>query len=373
MSMKTITLEEHFVTKDFVRVTGGLPPQLERMQEKLLDLGTGRLADMEEAGVDLQVLSTAALGFEELDADTAVSLAADVNDELAAAVKAHPSRFAGFALLPLKTPEKAAAELERCVRELGLVGTMLDGTTDGLFLDDPRFSPVWETAAKLGVPVYVHPAPPPKKVQKAYYSGLTEDVGFLLSIAGWGWHAELGLHTLRLICSGLFDRLPELQVIIGHMGEGLPYALARSSGALSGPAKLKQTVADYFKTNLHVTTSGYFTLPPIPMRARGHRARSPHVFGRLPLQPEHTRTGLSGSRRRRAERNRDGSLHARQRGKGTEAAVDCGHERVETQVALGDGVAASAVVPGHSAGRAAWLGWQMAWAHRARGPRGRHL
>jgi len=141
---------------------------------------------------------------------------------------------------------------------------LLDGTTGGLFLDDPRFLPVWEAAAALRVPVYLHPAPPPEKVREVYYSGLPGDLGMLLSIAGWGWHAETGLHTLRLIVSGLFDRLPDLQVIIGHMGEGLPYALARSSSVLSRAAPhLRQPVSDYFRSNIHVTTSGYFTQPPL--------------------------------------------------------------------------------------------------------------
>ena len=264
--MKTIALEEHFVTRDFLKATGAYgnaaTPEIAAMQPKLLDLGEGRIAAMDEGGIDLQVLSLAAMGFDDLSAETAVSLARDANDELAAAVEAHRTRFAAWALLPMKQPEKAAAELERCAGKPGFVGAMLDGTTGGLFLDDPRFTPVWETASRLGVPVYVHPAPPPKQVKEVYFAGLPEPVAQLLSIAGWGWHAETGLHTLRLICSGLFDHLPKLQVIIGHMGEGLPYALARSSGMLSGPAKLKQTVAEYFQTNLHVTTSGYFTLPP---------------------------------------------------------------------------------------------------------------
>ena len=256
--MKAITLEEHFVTEDFLKATGaGDAPALKPLREKLLDLGDGRI---------LQVLSLAAIGMDHLKPAEATSIARGVNDEMAAAVKAHPARFAGFAALGMAEPEKAAQELERCVSQLGFVGALVDGTVmagdEVLFLDDARFAPFWEAAAALGVPVYVHPAPPPRVVQEAYYANLPEGVGYLLSIAGWGWHAETGLHTLRLVCSGLFDRLPGLQVIIGHMGEGVPYALARSSKILSGPAKLKQTVADYFKTNLHVTTSGYFTLPP---------------------------------------------------------------------------------------------------------------
>ena len=266
--MSTITLEEHFVTESFLRATGAhdrkTPPQLAELQSKLLDIGPGRIADMDKSGIYLQVLSLAAMGFDALDADTASSLAHDVNDELAAAVRSHPARLRGFATLALKAPATAAAELERCVTRLGFHGALLDGTTDGLFLDDPRFLPVFEAAAHLGVPIYLHPARPPQPVQEAYYSGLPGELGFLLSIAGWGWHAETGLHTLRLIVSGLFDRLPTLQLIIGHMGEGLPYALARSSGILSHAAPhLRQPVADYFQSNIHCTTSGYFTLPPL--------------------------------------------------------------------------------------------------------------
>ena len=190
-----------------------------------------------------------------------------MNDELTEAIKANPTRLAGFAALSLRDPQSAAKELERCVTKLGFVGALVNGTvlsSDGpLFLDDARFAPFWEAAVQLKVPVYLHPAPAPKIVQKAYFSGLPGDLGMLLSIAGWGWHAEVGLHTLRLIVSGLFDRFSELQLIIGHMGEGLPYALARSSGILSGPAHLKQTVADYFRTNIHLTTSGYFSQSPL--------------------------------------------------------------------------------------------------------------
>jgi uncharacterized protein len=265
--MRTITLEEHFVTESFLRATGAygktVPPQLAALQPKLLDLGAGRIAAMDEAGIDLQVLSLAAMGFDALDAATASALARDVNDELAAAVAAHPKRLAGFATLALKDAVGAAAELERCVTRLGFRGALVDGTTEGLFLDDPQFLPVFEVAAQLGVPVYLHPAPPPETVKQAYFSGLPGELGHLLSIAGWGWHAETGLHTLRLIVSGLFDKVPGLQLIIGHMGEGLPFAMARSSGILSGPAKLQRPVAEYFKSNIHLTTSGYFTLPPL--------------------------------------------------------------------------------------------------------------
>jgi predicted TIM-barrel fold metal-dependent hydrolase len=266
--MTTITLEEHFVTESFLRATAAsgftASPQLAPLQPKLLDLGPGRIAAMDASAIDLQVLSLASMGFDALDPATATALARDVNDELAQAVRANPTRLAGFATLALKDPASAASELDRCISQHGFAGALVDGTTDGLFLDDPRFLPVFEAAAHLNVPIYLHPAPPPEPVQKAYFSGLQEPLGMLLSIAGWGWHAETGLHTLRLIVSGLFDRLPTLQLIIGHMGEGLPYALARSSAVLSRSAPhLRQPVAEYFKSNIHITTSGYFTAPPL--------------------------------------------------------------------------------------------------------------
>jgi uncharacterized protein len=266
-TVKTIALEEHFLTETYVRATAGHAEkngaQFPEMQAKLLDLGTGRIAVMDEAGIDLQVLSLVAFGLEGLSAADGTVVARDVNDELAAAVASHPKRLAGFATLAMKDVVEATKELERCVTKLGFRGVMLNGTVEGRFFDDARFLPFFEAAAALKVPVYLHPAPPPEPVREAYFSGLPGELGRMLSIAGWGWHAETALHTLRLIVSGLFDKVPGLQVIIGHMGEGLPFAMARSSGMLSGPARLKQTVAEYFKTNIHLTTSGYFSLPPL--------------------------------------------------------------------------------------------------------------
>src|ERR1700678_2676817 len=260
--MRTISLEEHFITESFVRAVGAR--RFAELQPKLLDLGAGRIADMDEAGIDLQVLSLASMGFDALDKATATALAHDVNDEVADAVRAQPNRLAAFAMVSLKDANAAAAELDRCVTRTGFPGALVDGTTEGLFLDDPRFLPFFEAAAHLNVPVYLHPAPPPDSVRQAYFSGLPDELGFFLSIAGWGWHAETGLHTLRLIVAGVFDRFPALQLIIGHMGEGLPYALARSSGMLSAASpNLRQPVAAYFQSNIHLTTSGYFTHPPL--------------------------------------------------------------------------------------------------------------
>ena len=268
--MRTIALEEHFAIPALrapvpAPWTGAAGQYLADVNKRLLDLGDGRLADMDAAGIDLQVLSLSALnGIDTADPETARSLVRDANDLLADAVRRHPKRFAGFAALALQDPEHAALEFERCVTKLGLVGAMIDGTCGGRFLDDRRFEPVLAAAERLSVPIYLHPAPPPATVREAYYDGLPESVAHSLSISGWGWHVETGLHSLRLIVAGTFDRFPKLQIIIGHMGEFIPYCLARSDIQLSRAAPhLQRRVGDYFRANFHVTTSGYFTLPPL--------------------------------------------------------------------------------------------------------------
>lgn len=266
--MKTITLEEHVLTAEIFEATaasrqmGDSHDYMQALRDKLFDLGAGRLADMDAAGITMQVLSPVAAGLELLDGGTAAALAKDVNDKLAAAVKAQPTRFAAFATLALQNPEDAAAEFERCIRRLGFKGALVNGTTGGLFLDDEKFTPVLEVAQSLDVPIYVHPGVPPKPVRDAYYGGLPGPLGYILSTAGWGWHAETAVHSLRLILRGIFDRFPKLKIIIGHMGEGLPYSMARSDAILSGATHLKQRVADYFHQNFYITTSGFFTVPP---------------------------------------------------------------------------------------------------------------
>ncbi len=269
MSMRTITLEEHISTPEFLEATAKLwkgDPAVNFWQAnraKLLDWGPGRIADMDAAGIDFQVLSLSGIGMDALDAATASSLARDTNDKLADAVRAHPDRFAAFATLALQEPEKAALEFERCVRQLGFKGVLVNGTTGGLFLDHPRFMPLFETAQALDVPVYLHPGLPSDAVRNAYFTGLPGDLGFLLSAAGWGWHVETGLHCLRLIVSGLFDRFPNLKIITGHMGEALPFYLARADDFLTRNAKhLQRRVSEYALRHFHITTSGCFSLPP---------------------------------------------------------------------------------------------------------------
>ncbi|MBO0806027.1 MAG: amidohydrolase [Nocardiopsaceae bacterium] len=264
--MRTIALEEHFLAADLLPrrqhlTDRGLPPGV---GAALRDLGAGRIAAMDEAGIDVQVLSHNVIGDTGPDwAGAWPRFARDANDQLAAAVSAHPDRFAGFATLPMSDPDAAAAEFRRTVTEHGFKGAMINGVTDGRFLDHPDFRPVLRAAADLGVPVYLHPGLPPEPVREAYYSGLGEDANFALATAAWGWHSEVGLHSLRLIMSGVFDELPDLQVIIGHMGEMVPFMLARSDERLTPAAGyLKLGVAEYFHRNFHITTSGFFTMPP---------------------------------------------------------------------------------------------------------------
>jgi len=266
--MRIITLEEHITTPEILKVarmpvTGASAVFMQSMNAKLLNVGEGRIADMDAAGIDMQVLSVSANAVDTLDSATANAIARDANDRMAAAVRAHPTRFAAFATLALQEPNKAAMELDRSVRELGFKGAMLNGTSNDQFLDHPRFTPLFEAATALDVPIYLHPAPPPKTVMEAYYSGLPGGLGFMLSTAGWGWHVETGMHGLRLILSGVFDRFPKLKIIIGHMGENLPFSIARAEMVLGrGAADLKRRVSEYFCENFYLTTSGYFSTPP---------------------------------------------------------------------------------------------------------------
>ncbi len=263
--MRIVTLEEHVLTPAFahaMRNLPGSPPAalLARMEPALLDMGEGRLAAMDASGIAVQVLSLAANGLEQLPPSQATALVRDANDRIAAAVEAHPDRFAGFATLALADPESALGELHRARTALGFAGVTLHGTTGDILLDDEQFAPLWAAIEALDMPVYLHPAPPPAPVTQAYYSGLPANMGNLLAIAAWGWHAETGLHVLRLIVSGLFDRHPGLRVIVGHMGENLPFSIDRAAGALSMmTTHLHRPVAEYFHRHFWTTTSGYFT------------------------------------------------------------------------------------------------------------------
>ncbi|MDX8143235.1 amidohydrolase family protein [Lentzea sp. BCCO 10_0061] len=216
---------------------------------------------MDAAGIDVQVLSHTVPGAERLVGTGAIQRATEANDALASIVAAHPHRFAGFAALPMREPEAAAVELRRAVDELGFKGALVNGLVDGRFLDDLRFRPVLRQAEQLGAPMY--PAAPPAAVAGVHFGGLPQTTADHLATAAWGLHSETALHVLRLIVAGIFDEFPALQVVIGHMGEMIPFALARIDTALTPiSTELRQPVADYFRTNIWITTSGYTTFPP---------------------------------------------------------------------------------------------------------------
>jgi uncharacterized protein len=261
--MRTITLEEHYATEAFMEGPGlelkaqaeaaRDHPQVaagyEKLIEQLCDLSEGRISAMDAAGIDVQVLSLTFPGVEQLEAAEAVAFARETNDLLAEAVRRHPDRFAGFAALPTASPQAAADELERTIGEYGFKGALINGHTRGRYLDDSFFWPILERAEALGVPIYLHPTPPPRPVIEASYTG--NFVAGLLATAAWGWHVETATHVLRLIVGGAFDRYPNLQLVVGHMGEGLPFFMPRLEVALPVElTKLERPVGSYLRENL---------------------------------------------------------------------------------------------------------------------------
>jgi predicted TIM-barrel fold metal-dependent hydrolase len=186
-----------------------------------------------------------------------------MNDHLAAAVARHPDRFAGFAVLPMQSSDAAAAELERTVKQLQFVGGMVNGTTEGRFLDHPSYEGLLSAAEKLDVPIYIHPHHPPEAVRQAYYSDLPQGTGMMLESAGWGWHSETAIHLLRMVLAGTLDRHPRLKLIIGHMGEMLPMMLDRIDTVFShGTGHLKRRVGRTILDQVWITTSGVFNAAP---------------------------------------------------------------------------------------------------------------
>jgi predicted TIM-barrel fold metal-dependent hydrolase len=262
--MRTITLEEHYASPAFLdgpaadtkRMAASLG--LSGFAERLSDLGESRIAEMDDAGIDVQVLSLTSPGLEQLDAAEALVRARAENDYLADAVRRYPDRFAGFAALPTPAPDAAARELDRTVREYGFKGAMINGHVRGRYLDDTFFWPILDAAETLAVPLYIHPTPPPQSVISASYGGFAPGVTRALATAAWGWHVETAIHVLRLIVGGVFDRYPALQVVVGHLGEGLPFMLPRLDFGLPGTlTKLQRPPSAYLRENVSYTFSGW--------------------------------------------------------------------------------------------------------------------
>jgi predicted TIM-barrel fold metal-dependent hydrolase len=258
-----VALEEHYWDSELVATyekadMAGGPEIVKRLE----DLGALRLKEMDEAGIDIQVLSHGAPSTQKLEGDGAVALAQRVNDRLRDAVSLHPTRFAGFAALPTSDPAAAADELERCVTKLGFKGAMLHGMANGVFLDDQRFWPIYERAAALGVPIYLHPSLPHPAVMDVYYKDYAKDFPMVIR-AAWGFTVETATLAVRLVLSGVFEKHPGLQIILGHLGETLPFFVWRIDHALARPGQKSLSFRDVFTNHFHVTTSGNFSDPAL--------------------------------------------------------------------------------------------------------------
>jgi hypothetical protein len=273
--MRTVALEEHFSVPSIAsRIDKGvlarrgyrartLPKGAPNPLELLPEIGAKRLKSMDDAGISVQVLSNSGPGPDLVPGQAGLDMARETNDFLAKAIASHPDRFAGFAALPLQSPDAAAVEFTRAVKQLGFVGAMVHGTTEGRFLDHSSFEPVLAAAEQLDVPIYIHPHIPPEPVRQAYFSDLPAGPGRVLETAGWGWHSETAVHVLRMVIAGTLDKHPRLKLIIGHMGEMLPMMLARADKVFALDSDhLKRPISRTILDQVWITTSGIFDEPP---------------------------------------------------------------------------------------------------------------
>jgi predicted TIM-barrel fold metal-dependent hydrolase len=276
MTVRVVALEEHFtvpalvkrVDPGAVQARGFRPrkahPTGPSLGELLPEIGERRLASMDAAGITVEVLSNTGPGPDLVPGADGVSLAREMNNHLAAAIARHPDRFAGFAVLPMQSPDACAAELERTVKELRFVGALVNGTTEGRFLDHPSYDGLLSAAEALDVPVYIHPHLAPAPVRQAYYTDLPAGPARVIEQAGWGWHSETAVHVLRLVLNGVLDRHPRLKLIIGHMGEMLPVMLDRIDNVFALDIEhLKRPVSRAILDQVWITTSGIFSEPPL--------------------------------------------------------------------------------------------------------------
>jgi 2,3-dihydroxybenzoate decarboxylase len=287
LGFKRIATEEAFATPDLIRAYRDLlerktssdigfvslmgyyltnPSERTRaVAERLQDLNARRIDDMNSTGIHMQVLSLTSPGVQIFDAATGTALAKATNDELAAAIAANRTRFAGLAAIAPQDPVAAAKELERGVRSLGLKGAIVNSHTQGEYLDDPKFWDIFAAAEALDVPVYIHPNTPSNDMIKPFMARGLDGAVF-------GFAVETALHALRLVVSGVFDRFPRLTIVLGHLGEGLPYWLQRidfmhgasvRSGRYASQPKLQRKASEYLRENFYYTTSGMAWTPPI--------------------------------------------------------------------------------------------------------------
>ena len=275
--VRVIATEEHYIVPEFVEATGRLlathagdldvddlgfflhTEAGRPWRDRLADLDAGRLGAMDDAGVDVQVLSLMAPGVQIFDTATAVGLAELVNDRLAETVARAPTRYAGLAVFAPQAPSRAAKEIERAMGRLALHGLVVNSHTHGEYLDDPKYWSIFEAAEALDAALYIHPRQPPSA-----YRALVENVAGEKTLAGglWGFQMETSLHAMRLIVSGVFDRFPKLKIVLGHMGEGLPFWLYRLDYMYErgyrrhGKGRARRLPSEYFNENFFVTISG---------------------------------------------------------------------------------------------------------------------
>ena len=265
-----IALEEHFAIQATLSDSQVFGSHVwEKLGPRLLDIQDIRLKEMDKHGVEMMILSLNAPAVQAIhDVERAIEVARQANDALAAEVAKRPDRFAGFAALPMQDAEAAAAELARCVKELGFVGALVNGfsqagTPDNvLYYDLPQYRPFWKTVEALDVPFYLHPRNPLPSWTK-FYDGHNWLLG-----PNWAFHAETAVHALRLIGSGLFDECPKLKMVLGHIGEGIPIYLWRIDGRngwMQEPHRYaaKHGVGHYFRRHFYLTTSGNFSTPAL--------------------------------------------------------------------------------------------------------------
>ena len=268
--MRVIALEEHFTTALHNEKTKNRSRQVWKdrgaqlghdVETELFDLGERRLAAMDAGGIDVQVLSLNQPGGQGFEPEVAVPMCREANDMLHAAVKTHPSRFAGFAALPTEDPAAAVKELERAVTQLGFRGAMINGHTRGSFLDDRKYWCIFECAQAHDLPIYLHPSAPLPQLTQSYFAGLED-----MSAAAWSFAIDASCHFLRLVFAGVFDAFPRLKIILGHMGEGIPFGmhrLAEHTTYFSERRGLKRRPLECIQQNLAITTSGAFSVPAL--------------------------------------------------------------------------------------------------------------
>ena len=243
----------------------GATPRATQLAARIQDLGPRRIADMDATGIAKQLVFLTAPGVQVFDSATAVSLSTDLNDQLLQKIREYPDRYAALAAIAPQNPSAAAAELQRSIKKLGFKGAVINSHTQGEYLDDPKYWEIFEAAEALGVPLYLHPnTPPPSMIGPFLPRGLDGAI--------YGFAVEAGLHLLRIVVAGVFDRFPRLKMVVGHLGEGLPFWLFRidfmhrsmvASGRYDGAKALKRRPSDYLKENVWVTTSGMQWAPAI--------------------------------------------------------------------------------------------------------------